>query len=110
MFRRLTFLPPLSLRKNSVALGYAISSLKPGTPRRRVRTNRQASSLASWRRSNGAYPPPLRCPLLAQSGHHSRADPCPLLGVKRTSGEGASMSAFDPKSTLLRLKPLLFAG
>src|SRR6516165_4759191 len=23
-------------------------------------------------------------PLLAQSGHHDRADPCPLLGVKRT--------------------------
>jgi len=25
-----------------------------------------------------------RCPLLAQSRHHHRADPCPLLGVKRT--------------------------
>ena len=25
-----------------------------------------------------------QCPLLAQSGHHDRADPCPLLGVKRT--------------------------
>jgi hypothetical protein len=25
-----------------------------------------------------------KCPLLAQSGHHGRADPCPLLGVKRT--------------------------
>jgi hypothetical protein len=24
------------------------------------------------------------CPLLAQSGHHDRAEPCPLLGVKRT--------------------------
>ena len=24
------------------------------------------------------------CLLLAQSGHHGRADPCPLLGVKRT--------------------------
>jgi hypothetical protein len=23
--------------------------------------------------------------LMAQSGHHNRADPCPLLGVKRTS-------------------------
>ena len=28
-----------------------------------------------------------RCPLLAQSRHHSRADPCPLLGVKRISTE-----------------------
>jgi hypothetical protein len=28
------------------------------------------------------------CPLLAQSGHHSPTDPCPLLGVKRTSAHG----------------------
>ena len=27
-----------------------------------------------------------QCPLLAQSGHHDRAELCPLLGVKRTSG------------------------
>src|SRR6516225_6894219 len=26
-----------------------------------------------------------QCLLLAQSGHHSPTDPCPLLGVKRTS-------------------------
>src|SRR5262249_38527290 len=25
-----------------------------------------------------------QCPLMAQSGHHDRANPCPLLGVKRT--------------------------
>jgi hypothetical protein len=25
---------------------------------------------------------------------------CPLLGVKRTSSEGASMSAFDPKAEI----------
>ena len=40
----------------------------------------------------------LRCmnPLLAQSGHHDRADPFPLLGVKRTSRERSAMSTFDP--------------
>jgi outer membrane immunogenic protein len=27
-----------------------------------------------------------RCPLLAQSGHQHRTEPCPLLGVKRTTG------------------------
>src|SRR5262249_41027342 len=42
---------------------------------------------------------PHGCLLLAQSGHHNRAEPCPLLGVKRTSGEHASMSAIDPKRT-----------
>src|SRR5262249_34859854 len=40
-----------------------------------------------------------RGPGLALSGHRTHADECPLLGVKRTSGEGASMSAFDPKRT-----------
>src|SRR5262249_55771621 len=38
-----------------------------------------------------------QCPLLAQSGHHDRAEPCPLLGVKRTSIELSAMSASDPK-------------
>jgi hypothetical protein len=37
--------------------------------------------------------------LFAQSGHGDRAQRCPLLGVKRTSGGGASMSAYDPKRT-----------
>ena len=32
--------------------------------------------------------------------HHATEFQCPLLGVKRTSGGGASMSAFDPKRTL----------
>jgi putative ABC transport system substrate-binding protein len=41
-----------------------------------------------------------RLPLLAQVRHHERAERCPLLGVKRTSGGQASMSAFDPKRTL----------
>src|SRR5215469_14569753 len=36
------------------------------------------------------------CPLLARSGRYDRADPCPLLGVKRTFGSRAAMSAFDP--------------
>ena len=38
-------------------------------------------------------------PLLAQSGHHNRANPCPLSGVKRTSLGHSEMSAFDPKQT-----------
>jgi hypothetical protein len=40
-----------------------------------------------------------RCLLLAQSGHPSHAQQCPLLGVKRTSCRGAPMSAYDPKLT-----------
>jgi len=39
------------------------------------------------------------CPLLAQSGHPTVFRQCPLLGVKRTSAAGYSMSAFDPKRT-----------
>jgi hypothetical protein len=31
-------------------------------------------------------------PLLAQSGHHDRADPCPLSGVKRTLVELSEIS------------------
>ena len=42
-----------------------------------------------------------RCPLLAQSGHSAAEFQCPLLGVKRTSDRGASMSAFDPKRTFV---------
>src|SRR5215468_813439 len=38
-----------------------------------------------------------RCLLLAQSGHGDHVQQCPLSGVKRTSGEAASMSANDPK-------------
>src|SRR5262249_46498295 len=37
--------------------------------------------------------------LLALSGHSTTEFRCPLLGVKRASGGGASMSAFDPKRT-----------
>ena len=36
---------------------------------------------------------------MAQSGHPDPLNQCPLLGVKRTSDGGASMSAFDPKRT-----------
>jgi hypothetical protein len=36
------------------------------------------------RRSNRDFLLHCRCPPLAQSGHQGRADPCPLLGVKRT--------------------------
>src|SRR5215467_12028839 len=45
------------------------------------------------------------CLLLAQSGHHKRADPCPLLGVKRTLIGDDAMSAFDPKETSADLQP-----
>src|SRR5215470_15078084 len=38
-------------------------------------------------------------PHMAQSGHHTPTDPCPLLGVKRTSVTSSPMSAFDPKRT-----------
>jgi hypothetical protein len=38
-------------------------------------------------------------PLLAQSGHPDPFNQCPLLGVKRTFVQVASMSAFDPKQT-----------
>src|SRR6516165_11349838 len=37
-----------------------------------------------------------------KSGHHGRAHPCPLSGVKRTSGRLSEMSAYDPEWTLLR--------
>ena len=37
---------------------------------------------------------------MAQSGHHATEFQCPLLGVKRTFPQPASMSAFDPKRTL----------
>src|SRR6516165_1667824 len=39
------------------------------------------------------------CPLLAQNGHHNRAQRCLLLGVKRTSRLRCGMSASDPKRT-----------
>ena len=37
---------------------------------------------------------------MALSGHRLAHRTCPLLGVKRTSGGHAVMSAFDPKRTL----------
>jgi len=43
---------------------------------------------------------------MAQSGHHNCAEPCPLLGVKRTLVRRSQMSAFDPKRTLLNHKYL----
>jgi hypothetical protein len=33
---------------------------------------------------------------MAQNGHPDRLNQCPLLGVKQTLRESASMSAFDP--------------
>ena len=36
---------------------------------------------------------------LAQSGHHDRAETCPLSGVKRTLIGHTAMSAYDPKRT-----------
>jgi len=40
---------------------------------------------------------------MARRGRAKRVEGCPLLGVKRTSDGGASMSAFDPKRTSARL-------
>jgi hypothetical protein len=59
---------------------------------------RSSTQLRASNRDNSL----LHCtsPLLAQSGHHDRAEPCLLLGVKRTSVGRASMSADDPKQTL----------
>ena len=42
------------------------------------------------------------CPFVAQSGHHDRAEPCPLLGVKRTSRGHASMSGYPPMAGITR--------
>jgi hypothetical protein len=39
-----------------------------------------------------------QCPLSALSGHPTVAQPRSLLGVKRTSGGGASMSAYGPRT------------
>src|SRR5262249_25437044 len=64
-------------------------------------TNPLANSDPSTHRRSKPIDAVDQCPLLAQSGHHSRADPCPLLEVKRTSNERASMSANDPKRTKL---------
>ena len=41
-----------------------------------------------------------------QSGHPDTLSQCPLLGVKRTSGYGASMSANDPKQTFAASNPV----
>jgi hypothetical protein len=40
-----------------------------------------------------------KCLLLAQSGHHNRAEPCPLFGVKQTSQIRPAMPAYDPLQT-----------
>src|SRR5262249_55232249 len=82
-----------------------------GRKRRRARraamiTSRSLSAQVNyWQKSGNTCPKRgivlLQCmsPLLAQSRHHSGADPCPLLGVKRTSIGSGPMSAFDPKRT-----------
>ena len=44
----------------------------------------------------------MKCQLLAQSGYFTTEFQCPLLGVKRTFLQAASMSAFDPKRTFVR--------
>ena len=46
------------------------------------------------------------CPLLAQSGHHDRADLGPVSGVKRTFLQRASMSVIDPRRTGVTLCPI----
>src|SRR5215472_486651 len=49
-----------------------------------------------------------RCPLLAQSGHSTTEFPCPLLGVKRTSGSqrrGYRLTISQPPGTHLKRVP-----
>ena len=41
-----------------------------------------------------------QCPLVAQSGHPDRADPCPLLGVKRTHADVAQTPPFNQVSSV----------
>jgi hypothetical protein len=41
---------------------------------------------------------------MAQSGHHDRAEPGLLSGVKRTSNGHAAMSANDPERLLSHIK------
>ena len=47
-------------------------------------------SLRRWQRRS-------QCALLAQSGHHNRAERCPLLGVKQTSARVLRMSVPHPE-------------
>jgi hypothetical protein len=46
--------------------------------------------------------------LLAQSGHRRRANPCPLLGVKRTSRGLASIPAHNSKADIGPSPPDVF--
>ena len=46
------------------------------------------------------------CLLVAQSGHHDRADQCPLSGVKQTWINAVLMSLIDPKRTFVKLTHL----
>ena len=47
---------------------------------------------------------PRQCLLLAQSGHPNTFNQCPLLGVKRTSLQLASMSVIDTAARACRRK------
>src|SRR5215469_4992062 len=62
------FVPTTGLRTTGSPIKNSLTGKK--FPRQRGKTDR-----------NSAEP---LCPLLARSGHHSRADQCPLSGVKRT--------------------------
>jgi putative tryptophan/tyrosine transport system substrate-binding protein len=46
---------------------------------------------------------------LAQSGHHGRANPCPLLGVKRTSGEDSRNVCFKYELRTDEIEPARLA-
>src|SRR5262249_37152689 len=52
----------------------------------------------------------LKCPLLAQSGHHDGAPRCPLSEVKRTSVRHAAMSANGSKAEVPALRPACWLG
>src|SRR5215470_14714292 len=57
---------------------------------------------------SGHHADVLRCLILTQSGHYGRANPCPLLGVKRTSGSqrrGYRLTISQPPGTHLKRVP-----
>jgi putative tryptophan/tyrosine transport system substrate-binding protein len=67
---------------------------------------RAIAAFNCWRKSGNTCPSAAillhcRSPLLAQSGHPSRAQQCPLLGEERTWELTARMSANDPKRSSL---------
>jgi len=91
---------PPSIREWAAAAPLAaVASVSPRCEKRRSAIC-QSLSQEAHARCRGCYMVQCVSPLLAQSGHHVHAEPCPLSPVKRTSARGTSMSANDPYRTL----------